>query len=99
MGISLRPGQHLVCDKAYLRRVGTHDAESNRPRRRRTKNKPSYPDTCLRCEACRNLLAKAKDKLISSLRIRRQDNHLGEVRIWQFGIVSEEETRRSAAYI
>ena len=98
-GIAAHRVEGLVRYAAKHRRVGTHDAESNRPRRRRTINKPEYPDSCLRCETCRNLLAKAKDKLISRLRIRRQDNHLGKVRIWPFGIVSDEETRRSATYI
>ncbi len=45
------------------------------------------------------MLAKPKDKLVSRLGIWRQDNHLGEVRVGQFGIVGNEEARRSASEI
>src|SRR3984893_16877993 len=99
VGIGLHLCQYLICDRAYHGRVRTHNAESNRPGRIRTKDKPDCANPCLRSETCRNLLPKTKHELISLLRVRRQDNHLGEVRIWQFWIVGKPETRRATAYI
>ncbi len=47
-------------------------------------------------QASRNLLAKTNDELVSLFRIVCQNNHLREIRIWEFGIVGEPETKATS---
>ena len=99
MRICLHLRQYLIGDRSYHLWVRPHNAERNRPGRIRPKDKPVGAKARFGGDSRRHLLAKTKDELVSLLRIRSQDDHLGEVWNRQIRIVGEPEARRAAADI
>src|SRR5258708_11832325 len=97
VGLHLR--QYLIRYHTNFVRVRTNDAECNRKGRIGAKDKLNRPHTGFGSESCGDLLTKTQDELISFLRIRRQDHHLGKVWVRQFGIVGEPETRGASTDI
>src|SRR5258708_9987397 len=99
MRIRLHLCQYLIRDRSYHQWVWTHNAERNRPRRIWPKDKPVCAEARFRGDSRCRLLAKTINELISLLRIRRQDDHFGEVWNRHIWIVGEPEAGRTAADI
>src|SRR5271156_173065 len=80
MGIRFHLCQDLIRNCSHYRRVWTHDAKRNGPRRIGAEDKSVCAKARFRSEPRRYLLTKAKNEFISLLGARRQDDHLSEVR-------------------